>query len=362
MAAKRKLKPEFDKVSSLNLSSPSAKLQGVVTSISPMKKSSNSGTEYFFGELADDTGRVRIFGFDSSIRDKLQVFHDHQESVEIKNCQVKPNRENTGPELFIGKKAKLEKSSKLFDVGKVPVGSKDSEDVCLGDIKELDEYLRVTVAAKVLSVAEAEEIGRYRKKQDVTIADTTGVCRLTVWEENIGTLVESKSYRLTGVMVRRYNRSTYLTTAKTGSQIEEVDDVDIGENMQACLDSCKQHQPTVTIIGVETLQSFNGCLKCGSRVIKVEEFEESDTDDEYAECTHCEMLQKLGETKSVLYAQFTVAETSPSKERRSLRCFGKVLHEVAGTTQVTKRGLLKANKFSITSESDGVIRSICRYN
>ena len=66
--AKRKL-DEFDSLSSLTRASPNAKVRGVVTVISPMKK--GKACQYFDGELADEKARIRLFGFDDNVRQKF---------------------------------------------------------------------------------------------------------------------------------------------------------------------------------------------------------------------------------------------------------------------------------------------------
>ncbi len=53
--------------------SPEASVEGIVCSLSPMKKS--KGCSYFDGVLSDDTTSVRFFGFDSSLHQQLKQFH-----------------------------------------------------------------------------------------------------------------------------------------------------------------------------------------------------------------------------------------------------------------------------------------------
>ena len=43
--------------------------------------------------------------------------------------------------------------------------------------------------------------GKEFQKQDVVIGDETGSCRLVLWEEDVGSLEEGKSYNLLDVVV-----------------------------------------------------------------------------------------------------------------------------------------------------------------
>ena len=55
--------------------------------------------------------------------------------------------------------------------------------------------------------------GKELQKQGVVIGDETGSCRLVLWEEDVGSLEEGKSYHLLDVVVRMYmeQQSIFLT-------------------------------------------------------------------------------------------------------------------------------------------------------
>lgn len=80
---------EFANVSEIAHPSPKAKLHAVVSSISPMKKTKTCS--YFDGELTDGKARVRLFGFDCTVRRKL-VEEGSASAVVISNCEVKKAR------------------------------------------------------------------------------------------------------------------------------------------------------------------------------------------------------------------------------------------------------------------------------
>ena len=77
MAEKRCL--SFHDVSDVTGTSPNAKVQGVLTRLSPMKKTSTRS--YFDGELSDGNATVRLFGFDTGVRRRLLDFEERKQAV-----------------------------------------------------------------------------------------------------------------------------------------------------------------------------------------------------------------------------------------------------------------------------------------
>ena len=71
--------------------------------------------------------------------------------------------------------------------------------------------------------------------------------------------------------------------------------------------------PSVKIIAVESVSSFKSC-KC--RVIKME------GEDDIAQCTKCNTVQFMAETKYLLAANFSVKTTS--EEKMQVRAYGTV--------------------------------------
>ena len=84
-------------VSNIANESSDAQIVGVLGDISPMKK--GRGASYFDGEIFDDNRRVRLFGFDGSIRKRLM--EETGNAVVLSNCQVKKARYNNDYEVKI---------------------------------------------------------------------------------------------------------------------------------------------------------------------------------------------------------------------------------------------------------------------
>lgn len=86
MAAKRKL--EFEDYSEVTEEAGSADIHGVVTSLSPLKRS-KKGNKYYHGQVCDGNQSLRFVGFASNHQKMLEEFLEVRKPVEIRNCQIK---------------------------------------------------------------------------------------------------------------------------------------------------------------------------------------------------------------------------------------------------------------------------------
>lgn len=351
MAVKRGL-DEFDDVSSVLQPSPNAKIQGVLTVVSPMKKSRSSNKSYFDGEICDGRASMRLVGFDSGVRRKLADFKD--DSIVLSNCEVKPGRHQDQLEVMVNKLTGVEKSETKFDVQKKKYG----DIITLDKLQTLASFQRVVVEAKVVRVDDSMEVTGGKVKQDILIGDSTGTGRLTVWEEEVGTIVSDDSYRLSGMMVREFRGKKYISSSKDYSKIEKIaniGDVESGEeedDVGKTGPGGSKQLKDVRVIGVERLDNYDACLKCSSKLIP-----DSD-DDELGECSKCKMIQCLSECNKTLTAQLTVRCGTCSY---SARVFEKALRDIAQKPkdEITRKALLKTAPFDC-SYQNGIIQSASR--
>ena len=86
-------------VSDVSKPSPNAKIHGIITCISPMKKSKTC--DFFDGEISDGKSSIRLFG---SVR--KQLFQNRQSPVSISNCEVKNSRRGNQLEVCLCKLAR----------------------------------------------------------------------------------------------------------------------------------------------------------------------------------------------------------------------------------------------------------------
>jgi len=110
--------------------------------------------------------------------------------------------------------------------------------ITLDQIHSIDEYQVASVSVKILWADSKQGLKPGLFKQDLCISDATGTARLTLWQDCIEI---GSSYRLQGLMVRSFNRVSYLTIQKMGftASIEDdiVDRVDEGPNPNLVMDA-----------------------------------------------------------------------------------------------------------------------------
>ena len=339
---------EFDDLSLVNGASPSAKIHGKLTVLSPMKKAKSCN--YFDGEIADDSGRtLRVFGFDSSVRKKLSDHYEDKKAVVLSGCEVKRSSYMSGDlEVFVGKSTEVAESNRTINVA-----LNDKKMVSkLSEVKKLVSFQRVTVEVKVVRMEDAVEVTGGKKKRDLIVGDASGSCRCTLWEADIDRLEDEKCYRLKEFMVKEFRGEKYLSSTKQQSVIEEIGDIgDVEEeDEEEGASGCKQFDD-VRVVGVDRLDNYSGCMKCGSKVVVDAE------DEELGTCMKCGMLQAIEECKKTLTAQLRIKN---SVGCISLRAFEKCIMDIVqNASEVTPKTLLKAKPFNICFK-DGVIISIVR--
>ena len=135
MALKRKHQneDEFDDISSVDQPSSSATIQGKVTSLSPMKKGKTC--QYFDGELADETAKMRFIGFSSTVRQRLLKFQEKDDPVALSHCQIQQSKRT---ELKLNATTEVQKANKEFNI---PDDIANDSLIQLSEIHDLAELL-----------------------------------------------------------------------------------------------------------------------------------------------------------------------------------------------------------------------------
>ena len=210
------------------------------------------------------------------------------------------------------------------------------------------EYFTVTVDAEVLHIEDPVQLLDRRSKQNFMISDRTHYIKLTLWEAEVGRLKKYQCYHVSNLLIREFRGEKYITTRKEGTKIEDISDMANVTNEEYP----EPDDPSVKIIGVESVSSFKSCINCKCRVIKME------GEDEIAQCTKCNTVQFMAETKYLLSANFTLKTTS--EEKIHVPAYGNILLDICENkdcTDITSTSLLKAKPF-IVHAVDGTIHSI----
>ena len=345
---------EFSDVTSLIRASPNAKVHGIVTRLSPMKRGKKS--EYFDGELSDGKCKVRLFGFDSVVQKTLAGFQEKGAPVSLEKCAVKSAREGPKFEVLVKNQTVVKPSSTQFDVevSGSSVGAR-KEVVKLDEVGGMQEYERVTVVVKAVRVDEPMEVSGGRRKQDVMVSDGEKTMRVTMWEDDIGKLVEGLSYKLAGMMVRSFGpagkKETYLSTGKQGSTVDEVEDIGAIEEKEGGDGTVRWQLEDVVVVGVPVLDTYLSCLKCSCKVVAKKEMIG------LGRCGKCGMLQRLDRCKSQMSAQLLIEVDNTVL---TLQAFSRTVIAIAQTDDVTEAALLKAKPFTLRYSEKNVIQSVMR--
>ena len=298
--------------------------------------------KYFDGKIADDHSSVRFCGFNSTVRRKLEENYEKGEPVLLDGCEIRKARQGDSFEVIVKNGTEILKSQKSFQI------TKDKSLVSLEKVKELPEYERIAVRAKVMHANEIIELRSGGKVQEVTIADTTGHVTLNVWEEHLGKIEEGCCFEMKGLMVRDFRGCKSLSTAKENCSIEKIDDIgtvssNIDDQMQLEIKLIKE----VRVYAVEKFESYSSCVKCNGKVTSVDE-------DSIGECSKCGTMQSTEECKQALIAQLRIK--AENGEKFCLTAFDSAVLKIAEEPMATisKKALIKADPFNMKF-SNGVI-------
>ena len=137
--------------------------------------------------------------------------------------------------------------------------------------------------------------------QDLTVADSTGTIKLTVWGNEVG---KYETDSLQQMSIRTYNGCKYLNFPRECGSSTKIGDIgDVAKITDNSQHTSSSDIHNVRIYGVSRLIMYKSCVKCRSKA--------EVTSTKYARCTNasCKMLQKLDMTKETFSAILII--TSP---------------------------------------------------
>ena len=140
--------------------------------------------------------------------------------MELLDCEVKRDSKSNELEIFVTPSTKVNTSPKKFDMKRIR--EMTNPDIKLKDINSRNTNDKVCVDAKVLSVSQPAKVSGNYTKQDITLADSDGVAKMVLWQNDIGKLTEGKTYHFTNVGIRSYQGTKYLSMPKEGAAFNEM--------------------------------------------------------------------------------------------------------------------------------------------
>ena len=330
-------------------------VHGIPVNVSPARESRNTkGVFYFEANLSDGKKCARVVSFDTTHRVILKKAEEEGSVVALSNSIVKRRSLSSELEVHMNKRSKVMSSPRKLSLGDVvvPLG----RTVKISDIASLTGSQEIEVKCKVVKVNEVSAVkksgdGKEPRNQDVIIADETGSCRLVLWEDDVNSLEEGKSYCLLDMGVRRYGAMKYLSfTVKSSKEMIDLENVN-EEDATGEESEDSGHVVSGEISAVISTSEYLSCKFCHSKVVS--------EDDVFAECTKCFAVMKLSyytETKS---AKFVVTDESSNCDTTLLAfepVLSRIVDGVSGRNLSIK--LLKASSKSFRFNNRNVVYSI----
>ena len=252
---------EIDKINNVDQASASTSIHGAVTSLSPIKKGRKS--VFFNGTIADETSQIRLVRFDASQLRKLQDYQQKQLPVQLINCEVKPSRYGKGYDVMLKSASQISESPRKIDVPSLMIETEDN--ITLDTLQQKELFQKVTVSIKVCEVKDPITISD-KSMQDVYVADKNFTARVALWEDNIGIMLQGRSYTLKNFVVRVFQSIKYLTMGGEGAELIPINDIGSVAQQHSADPDSEVVLHDVTIVGVLHLDTLRACLNCKGRV------------------------------------------------------------------------------------------------
>ena len=331
--------------------SKSAKVHGVMTSLSPVKASSSGRSKFFHGELTDGKVKVRFVGFDPKKYDTLSEFYKNRQPLALSDCSVNESKYTPDLEVVVKKSTQLLHSPTKFEVPNDMFEAGDNEHVTIDEISQLPNYQRVSVTVKVVVENDPVEVRKDLTKQEYVIGDSTGCCQITTWEDNVGLFSVGQSYKLSNLMVRSFKGKKYLSIPKDGFQVSTVQDIGIVKEDTIEELVKEKTLKSVSIVGVRYLQTYESCYSCSGKV--------SPENANSGHCNRCGTIQLLERCKLKTSATLDL-QCSKDNSTYSLTAFSPILEQICnGSANIET--LLSCDAFDLCYSDKNIISSIKRY-
>ena len=239
-----------------------------------------------------------MISFELKLRSVLDKSREGRKPVALVNCKVSESKFESGFEIMTSGRTRVESSPKKFKIDEQKFVERP--DVSVKEVMGLSVNELINIVGKVVQVGEVTEVSSKSSqksllKQDCTLCDSMGSCRIVLWEKDVRTLTEGKSYRFSEVRVRDYACVKYLSMSE-GIKVTEI--ADIGE-VVSCEDiseeGCVVEGEIVSVVEVD---EYASCVLCKGKVQAVTEV--------FGECGKCNGKVKTSRCKKSESVKFVV--------------------------------------------------------
>lgn len=305
-------------------------------------------TKYFEGEITDGEVIIRIVGFDRDKREQLVL--NEGKTVILSDCQIQHNKFNGKLEILIKGYTRIAESDPLFEVS--DISTFGSEKISIRDVPMQHDNNRVTVSVNIIKIDEPKTVGNNKLKQDITIADETGMTTLTLWDDNINKLQAGSSYQLSRLIVCTFRGKTSLKLPTTGATIKAIDHIEVNHTIEDVPDEILENNlPEARVVGIQLLENVMTCICCKKGLV------EPTTNQGIGKCQICSTVQLLESTNHKMTAKLYVSSGSTTK---TLRAYENILVDISQSQEINHENLLGAPAFNVFFTDYNVITSISR--
>ena len=213
-------------------------------------------------------------------------------------------------------------------------------------LQDIPEHDRVTIRISVIKVNEVQKVGR-KTKQDVVVADETAKSTVTLWENDVNSLQQGKSYQLNRLEVRMYMGKKHLSFPSSLSK-DEISNIDVIDSYTSSSDEDEEQLQCVSVSGIRELQSFHQCIHCYKSV--------KSSSSNIGTCETCNTMQKLSEP--TLSARLVI---HAEHQKLVLKASDVILKTIAQSQTITPQDLLFAPMFHCTYNKFNSITSVSHH-
>lgn len=191
----------------------------------------------------------------------------NKETISVVGCEIRDAREG-GSEICINHLTKIESSLKKFST--LAAGTTRAKNILINDLASLATDQLVTVMVKAIVIDAPETVtnrGHQLTKQDCIIGDSSGNGRVVLWEQDVGKMEETKSYKLVSVEVKSFKGNSYFSFT---SESEIIPINDIGETTEIIEEDLKECGIVKTEFNGEIdivtyADEYQSCINCNSK-------------------------------------------------------------------------------------------------
>lgn len=275
---------------------------------------------YFDVKLQTKDKTYRSVCFSAEKHSTFKQKYEASSPVKITNYNLKRNSTTNSTEIHINKRTRLDDPD-TEDVGFDIQAQQATAAPILTDISSVLKHstAQVSVVGRVSFHGPSETIltkGKLLNKQEAYLTDNSGTIRLVLWENDIARIQSESSYKLTNVMVRKYDNKKYLTLNKqslittTQEEFNPQDDAAVQNQILTV-------QSPAT--GVKPLNRFLSCSKCHTKVIAV-------SDKKIIKCSECGLTQLKDKCTTRYFA--TAEYSNDSGQTVTLKLFEDKLQKL----------------------------------